>query len=231
MFSNMTIVVTGGTGALGSRLCELLIRENANVHATYIVDRELDYLSEELASHARFHTHRVALTEEQQVIEFFDKLGTIDGLCAIAGGFDMASTYDTTLEAWQRMFQINVTTAFLSSREALRHMDHKRGGRIVAVGSYSVVHTTAGMAAYRASKAAVLNLVDSMAEETLHTHITVNAVLPTILDTPANRNAMPDADYSKWVSTQQAAETIAYLLRPDSGHITGACIPLRGRVQ
>lgn len=230
MFKDHKCVVTGGTGALGSDVCRILLDGGAEVHATYIEEGELAYLGDDLKSHRRFNTQRVPLTEEREVSAFFRELGPIQGLCAIAGGFDMAPTRETTLSAWQNMFNMNVTTAFLSCREALRHMASDQHGRIVAVGSYSVMTPSAGLAAYRAAKAALVNLIQSIAEETLTTKITANVVLPTIMDTPANRTAMPDADYSAWVTTAQAAGTIGFLMNPRNGHITGACIPLRGHV-
>ncbi len=230
MFKNYKAVVTGGTGALGTDVCQMLLLGGAEVHATYIVDEELERLPDKIVNHPNFKAHSVSLTNESQVTRFFDELGTIDALCSMAGGFQMGATQNTELDAWQQMFDINLTTTFLSCRQALRRMDARRGGRIIAVGSHAVIQPAGGLAAYRASKAALLNLIQSIAEETLDTQITANAVLPTVLDTPANRQAMPDADYAKWVTTKQVAGTIEYLLQPTSTHITGALIPLRGHV-
>jgi NAD(P)-dependent dehydrogenase (short-subunit alcohol dehydrogenase family) len=146
----------------------------------------------------------------------------------VAGGFAMGSVAETDLAMWRKMFDINLNSAFLCTRAALSHMDPARDGRIVNVGAFAARSAPTGLGAYTAAKAGVLQLTEVVAEETLTTRITVNAVLPTIMDTPGNRQAMPDAAFNRWVPVVDAARTILFLADAANWHITGACLPLRG---
>jgi len=133
---------------------------------------------------------------------------------------------ELTFADWSHMFNMNLNTCFLTSREALRSFDQH--GRIINVAAFAASKIMGGMGAYTASKNAVIHLTGVLAEESLAQKITVNAVLPTIMDTPANRAAMPDADVTTWVPLENVAHTILFLAEDQSWHITGACIPLRG---
>ncbi len=151
-------------------------------------------------------------------------LGGLDGVVNVAGGFVWEPLGDGTIDSWDRMYRINLRTAALSSRAALAHLG--AGGAIVNVGAAGAVAPGAGMAPYAASKAGVMALTESLADEVKPRGIRVNAVLPTILDTPANHRDMPDADTSEWVKPASAARVIAFLLSPDAGAVTGAGIRL-----
>lgn len=223
------IVVTGGTGALGSKVCEVFLAQGAWVSASYILDDELARLPDTLAANERFEMRRLDLTHESEVEAWLKSLPQVDVLVNVAGGFSMAPFTQTSLADWEHMQNMNLKTNYLCSREALKRMESNGVGRIINVGAFAARDGVAGMTAYSTSKAAVMHLTQSLAEETLSTNITVNAVLPAIMDTPGNRAAMPDADFENWAPLQNVADTISYLAQDTSWHITGALIPVRGR--
>jgi NAD(P)-dependent dehydrogenase (short-subunit alcohol dehydrogenase family) len=147
----------------------------------------------------------------------------------VAGGFEWEKIEGGSIDTWERMFQINVRTAVLASQAALPHLLAQGQGRIVNVGSAAAEHAGLGMGAYAASKSAVARLTEAMAEEFKDRGITVNAVLPSIIDTPANRADMPKADTGRWVTPQALASVVLFLLSDDAAPITGALVPVKGR--
>ena len=146
----------------------------------------------------------------------------------IAGGFAWEKVQDGSTDTWDRMYQMNVRTAVAASQAALAHLPD--GGRIVNIGANGAVKAGAGMGAYAASKAGVMRFTEALAEELKGRGITVNALLPSIIDTPANRADMPDADFSAWVQPAQLADAIVFLLSDKASAITGALVPVVGRV-
>ena len=161
--------------------------------------------------------------------QVFERFGRIDAVLNIAGGFVWQKT-DDVKPAWDRMFALNLTTALNASRAALPHLKASSDGRIVNVGSAAALKAAAGMGPYAASKSAVHSLTQALAEELKATSVTVNAVLPSIIDTPANRKDMPDADPQTWVAPADLAKVILFLASPDSRAMTGALVPVSGRV-
>ena len=157
------------------------------------------------------------------------RFGRIDGLLNAVGGFVWQTT-DGPLENWERMHRINVTTVLNACRAALPHLSRSANGRIVNVGALGALQAGAGMGAYAASKAGVHKLTEALAEETKATTITVNAVLPSMIDTPANRADMADADFSTWVQPTELAEVMLFLASDAASAVTGALLPVRGRV-
>jgi NAD(P)-dependent dehydrogenase (short-subunit alcohol dehydrogenase family) len=155
--------------------------------------------------------------------------GRIDGLINIAGGFALESVGDGDITTWQRMYALNVLTALNASRAALPHLAASRAGRIVNIGAMGALQAGSGMGPYAASKAGVHRLTEALASE-WKGKVTVNAVLPSIIDTKANRADMPKADFSKWVTPQELAEVILFLASDAASGITGALIPVGGRV-
>ncbi|MCB1049988.1 MAG: SDR family NAD(P)-dependent oxidoreductase [Acidobacteria bacterium] len=231
MFDQKTFVITGGTGALGSAVCKAFLQQGAKVVSSCWVEQELDRMDPWIKEHPDFKVVKANLSEEAEVEQLFDQIESpLTGLIAIAGGFAYAPLVETSLTTYKTMLDSNLTHLFLASRAALKRMDANQPGRIIGIGSFAVTHPVANMSAYRAAKAGVMNLIETIAEETLKTAITANAILPTVMDTPANRKAMPDADPSEWVSLEQVAATILWLCRPENGHITGAALPVRGRI-
>lgn len=175
----------------------------------------------------------VDLTDETAVgaaaAQIADKFGRLDGLVNIAGGFAWETVADGSVATWDRLYAMNVRTALIASR-ALLPLLRAGQGAIVNIGAAASVKAGAGMGAYAASKSGVARLTEALAEELKGEGVRVNAILPSILDTAANRADMPDADFATWVTPDQLAEVAAFLLSPAASAITGALIPVTGRV-
>lgn len=159
-----------------------------------------------------------------------EHFGGLDALLNIAGGFSWEKIEGSTGESWKRLFLMNVQTAENASRAAIPHLKRGGSGRIVNVGANAALKAALGMGAYAASKAGVHALTQALAEELKADGVTVNAVLPSILDTPANRADMPKADFSVWVNPADLASVMLFLASEDARAVTGALIPVTGRV-
>jgi len=221
-----TLVITGGHGVLGRAVLVAAMAEGLNVAV-------IDHARGEAVPDGVLELGGVDLTDgaaaERAMSAVVERFGRIDGLLNIAGGF-VWQTVDDAEPAWDRMFALNVTTALNATRAALPHLKKSDDGRIVNVGANGALKSAAGMGAYAASKSGVHRLTESLAEELKSTSVTVNAVLPSILDTEQNRRDMPDADPAKWVRPADLARVMLFLASPDSRAITGALIPVTGRV-
>ena len=222
------IAVTGGFGVLGRALADVLVGAGARV-ALLDVARAPSGLPD-----GALALGEVDLGDASAARRAFDQVvqrcGGLDGLVNVAGGFRWEKIEDGAIETWDRMFALNVRTAVLASQGALPHLLKRGQGRIVNVGAAAAGQAALGMGAYAAAKSGVARLTEAMAEEFKDRGITVNAVLPSILDTAANRAEMPDADPTRWVQPQALARVVLFLLSSDAGPITGALIPVRGRV-
>jgi len=159
-----------------------------------------------------------------------ERFGGLDVLLNIAGGFSWNTLETSLAEGWHRLFLINVQTAANASRAATPYLRKSRAGRIVNVGAKAALKASMGMGPYAASKAGVHSLTESLAEELKADGITVNAVLPSILDTPTNRADMPKADFSAWVRPEELAAVMLFLAGEEASAVTGALIPVTGRV-
>ncbi len=149
----------------------------------------------------------------------------------VAGGFAMASIGETTFADFERMWRMNTVSCFLSCREAVRRMRESNvGGRIVNVAARPAVEPVGGMISYTTSKAGVASITQCLAKEVAEDGILVNAILPAIMDTPANRSAMPDADHANWPKVGEIAQAISFLLSPDNATTSGALMPVYGRL-
>ncbi|WP_321894877.1 SDR family NAD(P)-dependent oxidoreductase [Paraburkholderia heleia] len=158
------------------------------------------------------------------------KLGGLDALVNVAGAFRWETIGDGDARTWDLMFDLNVKTALNASKAALPHLVQSGAGRVVNIGAGAGLKAGLGMGAYSASKAGVARLTEALAEELKDKGVTVNAILPSIIDTPQNRADMPDADFTRWVQPREIATLIAFLLGADAQAITGALIPVNGRV-
>lgn len=236
-FSGKNVVVTGGTGALGTAVAGQFLAAGASVHIPAFDAAEVARFAHK--DHADVHVvPGIDLTDEDQVQRFFAGVGALWASVHIAGGFDMAPLADTSARAFETQMNMNAKTCFLCSREASRHMGQDKdggkdeGGRIVNVAARPGLEPRqgAGMVAYTASKAAVAAMTVAMAEELAGRRIWVNAVAPSILDTPANRASMPNADHASWPKVDEVASTIVYLASPDNGAARGAVVPVYGKV-
>jgi NAD(P)-dependent dehydrogenase (short-subunit alcohol dehydrogenase family) len=157
------------------------------------------------------------------------KHGRLDVLCNIAGGFRMGSpVHETSDQDWDFLFNVNVRTVLHTARAVVPHMLKAGGGKIVNIGAFAAQRGAAQMGAYTAAKAAVIRLTEAMSAELREKNINVNCVLPTVLDTPQNRAAMPDADPARWVALQDIAAVIAFLASDEARAIHGAAIPVTG---
>ena len=223
------IVVTGGFGTVGRALAERLLADGARVA---LLDRAPAPASGLPA--VALALGGVELADEQSCQAAYgqvrEALGGIDGIVNVAGGFTWETVEGGALASWDRMYDTNLRTAVASCRAALPHLLARGAGRIVNVGAAAAHKAGMGMGAYAASKAGVARLTEALAEELKDRGVTVNAVLPSIIDTPANRADMPDADASRWVAPAQLAAVVAFLLSSDAAAVTGACIPVNGRV-
>lgn len=222
------VAVTGGFGALGRALGEVLTRQGARVA---LIDRAASPAARPTAETL---LGGVDLTQGDAANAAFAQaaaaLGGLDGLVNVAGGFRWELVATGSVQTWDTMHDMNLRTALLATQAALPHLLAAGKGRIVNVGALASNQAGLGMGAYAASKAGVSRLTEALAEELKDQGVTVNAVLPSILDTPANRADMPDADFSRWVPPAQLAEVIAFLLQDAAAAVTGALIPVRGRV-
>jgi NAD(P)-dependent dehydrogenase (short-subunit alcohol dehydrogenase family) len=171
----------------------------------------------------------VDLTSEADVARAFAVAKRVDASIHLAGGFSMSPIEATELSSFESLMRMNVTTCFLSCRAAARRMMEGGGGRIVNVSAKPALVPAGGLAAYAASKAAVAGLTLSLAEELADRGIWVNAIVPSIMDTPANRAAMPSADHSKWPSVDAVAETVTFLASRSNAVTRGALVPVYGQ--
>ncbi len=221
-----TLVITGGHGVLGRAALEAARSDGLNVAV-------IDHATGPATPDGVPELGGVDLTDpaaaEQAMNAVVDRFGRIDALLNIAGGF-VWQTVDDAQPAWERMFALNLTTALNATRAALPHLKLSADGSIFNVGANAALKSAAGMGAYAASKSGVHRLTESLAEELKSTSVTVNAVLPSILDTEQNRKDMPDADPAKWVQPSDLARVMLFLASPESRAITGALIPVTGRV-
>jgi NAD(P)-dependent dehydrogenase (short-subunit alcohol dehydrogenase family) len=225
--SGRTIVVTGGFGVLGRAVAEMAVARGARVALVDFapVPRGYEINAERIG--------QVDLSEpaeaEQAMARAAEVLGGVDALLNIAGGFVWQTVSDGDPGAWDKMFRLNLKTNLAATRAALPYLVQGSDPAIVNVGANGALKAAAGMGAYAASKAGVHKLTESLAEE-LKGKVRVNAVLPSIIDTAQNRADMPDVDPTLWVQASELAETILFLASPAASAITGALVPVTGRV-
>jgi NAD(P)-dependent dehydrogenase (short-subunit alcohol dehydrogenase family) len=227
MMQGRVLIVTGALGALGSVVAEIAQARGARVAG---IDQAR---SQAPARPERIAIGGVDLSDPAQAnaaVEAAAKhFGRLDALINIAGGFAFETVNDGDITTWQRMYALNVLTALNAARAALPHLAASTSGRIVNIGAMGALQAGGGMGPYAASKAGVHRLTEALASE-WKGKVTVNAVLPSIIDTKANRADMPKADFSKWVTPQELAEVILFLASEAASGITGALIPVSGRV-
>jgi NAD(P)-dependent dehydrogenase (short-subunit alcohol dehydrogenase family) len=221
------IVVTGASGALGRVVAATAQARGARVAG---VDHAASQVQ---ATSTRIELGGVDLTDATQARKAIDAavshFGKLDALINIAGAFAFETIAEGDPKTWQRMYAINVLTALNASRAAIAHLVTSGAGRIVNVGAMGALQAGSGMGPYAASKSGVHRLTEALAAE-WKGKITVNAVLPSTIDTAANRASMPNADFSKWVRPEELANVILFLASDAASAVTGALIPVNGRV-
>lgn len=228
-FRDRQVVVTGGTGALGIAVVGALLEAGAHCRIPYIAEEEAASFPHR--NHGRVRLVAVpTMADEGAVARLYDGVADPWASIHLAGGFAASPVAGTDKAALMAQIEMNFVTCFLCCGAAVR-ATQKRGGRIVNVAARPALEWrgAAGMAAYGASKAAVAALTAALAEEAAKDDILVNAVVPSILDTPANRKAMPKADHAAWPKVEDVARTILFLASPDNRVTRGALVPVYGR--
>lgn len=248
-FKDRHCVVTGGTGALGSAVVQLIVDGGGSCSVPCVETREMDRFK--YADHPRVKVLMGGeLRDEGTVIKFYESIPSLWASIHCAGGFAMSPIGETNLSSFLEMFDTNALSCFLCCREAVKRIratgkrvtapknaESPGGGvreglgRIVNVTARPALEGRAGarMIPYAMSKSAVATLTTALAEEVAEEGIWVNAVVPSIMDTRANRRAMPDADFTKWASLDEVAATIAFLASPENGSTRGSLTPVYGR--
>lgn len=234
--TNPVAVITGGTGGLGRRVAERLAARDFSLAITYLVPEEADDLEKGLdIPDKRLLLQRVDCSDAEAVGDFMkqvaERFGGINVLCALVGGWSGGQDVDETDDVrFERMIDLNLRTAFYASRAVLPHLREAEWGRIILMGSRAAIEPPAGQAAYNVAKAGVIALARTIAQEVGDAPITANVLLPSVIDTPAFREAIPFADYVSWPTPEEIAGVIAFLASPDSQVINGAMIPVFGNM-
>jgi NAD(P)-dependent dehydrogenase (short-subunit alcohol dehydrogenase family) len=218
----MSVLITGAGGGLGGAVCAAFVESGVKVIGVQRSPQE---------SKAYVTIAGDVMTGEgcERMVKQALEYGALDAVVHLVGGFSAGTIADTSDKVWDLMMGVNVRTAFNVMRASLPSMIAAKRGRIVAVGSRAAVEASPGVSAYAVSKAALVALVRNAAAEVKDSGITVNAVLPSTIDTPANRKAMAAADFSRWVSAESIAQLIVWLCSDAAANVNGAAIPIYGR--
>lgn len=228
--SGKVVVITGAAGALGSVASTMFFDRGASLA---LVDRHADQLSnrwrgaDQVVCLAADLT--VASSVEESVKRIVERFGHIDALVNIAGGFAMGpQIHEAPERTWDHMLELNAKSVFLMTREIIPVMRRQKTGRVVNVSAKTALKGGSGIAPYVISKSAVIKLTECLAEENREEGININCILPSIIDTPANRTDMPDADFSRWVPPEAVVDVILFLVSEESRAVHGASIPVYG---
>ena len=221
----MTVLVAGGTGYLGNAVVRELIGSGYDVAATWVIERERERLESEPVE-----LIEADLFDADQVDAAIAAVSELEAVVNLVGGFsDGPRVHETDPDEFERMLRLNVMPGFLLARAAMPRMMERGGGAFVGVSARPALRPFAGAAGYISSKAAVLALVQALDAEYKGDGIRCNAILPSVIDTPANRESMPDADHAKWVPPEQIAKVVRFLVSDDSAPTSGAAVPVYGR--
>ncbi|MFQ5827434.1 MAG: SDR family oxidoreductase [Dehalococcoidia bacterium] len=233
---NQVAIITGGTGGLGLAVVKAFLQDGAQVVAPYRSHSKLEGLLSHLGDlKGRLTSLQADVTQRESVTALvaktLEQFGKTDILINIVGGFaGGTSVAETDEEAWDNMMSLNLKSAFLCCRAVVPHMVERGRGKIISVSSRAALKGGARVSAYSASKAGVIILTESLAEEVKDSNINVNAILPSVIDTEANRQARPKADFSRWVKPEEIAQVMLFLVSEEARALNGAAIPVYGRV-
>lgn len=223
------VVVTGGFGNLGAAVAQFVALRGADVA---MIDRAA--LPPSGLPYTTLTQGGIDLGDAEAAKAAMDavavRFGGIDALVNVAGTFRWETVESGSPDTWDFLYRVNLRSALCASRAALPHLLQRGGGRIVNIGANAAAKAGLGMGAYAASKSGVARLTEALAEELKDRAITVNAVLPGIIDTQQNRKDMPDADFARWVTPEAIAEVIGFLLSGAASAVTGALVPVTGRL-
>lgn len=233
-FTGKTALVAGGTGGLGRAVSLAFLEEGALLIVTYINEQEFAALQQAAGAHAsRLVGRKLDVTDEAAVQQLVDGVvkehGRLDILVNTVGGYAGGiKLWELETQVFDLMLALNLRAGFMLARTAVKAMLPQGNGAIVNVAAKAALDHAAGASAYAASKAAALALMDSLAEDLKGSGVRVNSILPSIIDTPANRKAMPGADFAKWPKPEDIARVIIFLCSEDARVIHGAAIPVYG---
>ena len=226
-----TILVSGGTGALGRAVLAELLDSGAEVVSTWVHERELERVREEVGEPEGLRLVEADLSSDEGAAAAVEAAagGALAGLVTLAGGFASGGRlHEAPGDEFARMVELNLMTAMRLARAAMPKLLEAQGS-IVCVGAKAALDPFSGASGYIVSKAAVLALVRTLAVEYRDDGVRANAILPSVIDTPANRAAMPDADHDTWVPPAEIAKVVRFLLSADSAPVSGALMPVYGR--
>ena len=221
----MTVLVAGGTGYLGNAVVRELIASGYDVAATWVVEGERERLESEPVQ-----LIRADLFDADQVEAATTGVRELEAVVNLVGGFSEGPrVHETDPEEFERMLRLNVMPGFLLARAAMPRLIERGGGAFVGVSARPALRPFPGAAGYITSKAAVLTLMQALDAEYKGDGIRCNAILPSVIDTPANREAMPNADHAKWVTPEAIAKVVRFLVSDDAAPTSGAAVPVYGR--
>ncbi|UCC26380.1 MAG: SDR family oxidoreductase [Gemmatimonadales bacterium] len=224
------VLVTGGTGFLGQAVVRHFLEAGARVVVPWVAQAEAERLREQTAEGARLTLIEASVTDPagaDAIVAACREAGVLQVAVLLVGGFAMQPIHETERSTWDRMWTLNATSVFQVAHHVLPLLRETGGGRVITVAAEPALDRGApGMAAYAATKSAVVSFTQSMAREGAEYGVTANAVAPRIIDTPANREAMPDADTSTWLAPEAIAQVIGFLAGPEAGIVTGNVLTL-----
>ena len=225
----MTVLVAGGTGALGTAVVRELLDAGYDCRLTWIVDRERERIDQELGD--RVSLAKANLTDpDGGVADVVAGVEDLEAVVNLVGGYAQGPlVHETELPDFMRMIELNLVPAFLLAHEAMPRMVERGSGAFVGVSARAALRPFAGAAGYVAGKAALLAFVQALDAEYRDQGVRVNAILPSVIDTPANRESQPDADQSKWVDPGAIAKVVRFLVSEESAPTSGAAVPVYGR--
>lgn len=234
-FDGKIALITGGTGALGRAVVRTFAEAGATVIVPYHREASFADLREELIEFGdRVQGRRADVTEEAEVIGLvnraLEQYGRIDYLFNLVGGYEGGKFLETDLSLWDRMYRLNTLSTLVCTHTVLPRMVDQGSGRIITIGARLALEPPTGSNAYAAAKAAVVSLTQSVAREIRTTGVTINCIVPSTIDTEANRRMMPKADPKRWVKPQAIADLIAFLCTDSGAAINGAVIPVYGQL-
>jgi NAD(P)-dependent dehydrogenase (short-subunit alcohol dehydrogenase family) len=224
----MGVLVAGGTGALGGAVLRDLVDAGYGVTSTWLVARERERIEAELGD--RVSLVQADLSQNEPAAAAVEGVPDLEAVVNLVGGFASGpKVHETPSEEFARMIQLNLEPAFRLARAAMPRLVERGGGAFVGVSARAALRPFPGAAGYAVGKAALLAFIQALDSEYKNDGVRCNAVLPSVIDTPANREATPDADFSKWVKPEEIARVIRFLVSGDSAPVSGAGIPVYGR--
>lgn len=224
------ILVAGGTGALGGAVLRELLDAGHPVSATWVVEKERDRVVDDLGDRDALSLVQADLMDPDAVTEAVGGVDDLGAVVNLVGGFASGPlVHETDPDDWEKLLRLNLRPGFLLARAAMPRLLERGGGAYVGVSARPALRPFPGAAAYVTAKAAVLAFVQALDADYRADGIRANAVLPSVIDTPANRAGQPDADFSKWVQPAEIARVIRFLVSDDSAVTSGGAIPVYGR--